>query len=65
MSREEIRTYLIRRQRKEVLQEVRRPAVMGVGGDAACASRILTEKLLSYGVEICPVIPGCQIYLCL
>ena len=55
--------YLLRRQKKEVLEKARRIAIVGAGTDPHCASHIRTEKLLGYGLEVLPVIPGCGQYL--
>ncbi len=55
--------YLLRRQRKEVLEKCHRIALVGAGTDPNCASRIRTEKLLGYGLEIVPVIPRLKKYL--
>lgn len=59
-SREE---YLLRRQRKEILERCRRIAIVGAGTDPNCASHIRIEKLLAFGLEILPVVPGIEKYL--
>jgi acetoin utilization protein AcuB len=63
MSTSELREYLLRRQRKEVLEKCRRIAILGVDTDPHSASHGRTEKLLAYGVEVAPVLPGCDTYL--
>ncbi len=55
--------YLLRRQRKEVVEKCRRVAIVGLSVDPNSASFVWTEKLLGLGVEIAPVLPGCQTYL--
>jgi predicted CoA-binding protein len=55
--------YLIRRQRKKVIEQCRRIAIVGAGTDPNCASHVRTQKLLAYGLEIAPVIPNCEHYL--
>ncbi len=49
------RIYLLRRQRKAVLEQCRRMAVIGASGDPSSASFIAIEKLLGLGLEIIPV----------
>lgn len=55
--------YLLRRQRKEILEKCRRVAIVGAGTDPNCASHIRTEKLLGLGLEVIPVLPRCESYL--
>ncbi len=55
--------YLLRRQRKAVVERCRRVAVIGASVDPNSDSFIQTENLLSLGVQIIPVIPGCHTYL--
>lgn len=55
--------YLLRRQRKTVIEKCRRVAVIGPSVDPNSESFVQTEKLLSLGVQIAPVIPGCHTYL--
>jgi len=55
--------YLLRRQRKAILENCRRIAVVGASADSGDASYVSTEKLLGLGVEIVPVLPGCERYL--
>ena len=50
------RVYLIRRQRKAVLERCRRIAVVGVSDDPDNAGFINTEKLLGLGLEVIPVV---------
>lgn len=52
------RVYLLRRQRKAILENCRRIAVAGVSTDPNGASFIAMEKLLGLGLEIIPVVPG-------
>jgi predicted CoA-binding protein/predicted transcriptional regulator len=51
------RTYLMRRQRKTVLESCRRIAVVGASDDPNSASYIGVEKLLGLSLEIIPVFP--------
>jgi len=55
--------YLLRRQRKAILQNCRRIAVVGASTDPGDASYGSTEKLLGLGLEIVPVLPACERYL--
>jgi predicted CoA-binding protein/predicted transcriptional regulator len=50
--------YLLRRQRKAILDNCRRIAVVGASGDPDSPSFIAIEKLLGMGLEIIPVFPG-------
>lgn len=52
------RTYLFRRQRKAILENCRRIAVVGAKGDPDSPSFVSIEKLLGLGLEIIPVFPG-------
>ena len=52
------KVYLVRRQRKAVLEHCRRIAVVGARADPDSASFIAMEKLLGMGLEIMPVFPG-------
>lgn len=52
------KVYLVRRQRKAVLENCRRIAVVGASDDPDSASYIAIEKLLGMGLEIIPVFPG-------
>ena len=51
------RTYLMRRQRKTVLENCRRIAVVGASDDPNSASHITVEKLLGLSLEIVPIFP--------
>ena len=52
------KVYLVRRQRKAVLEHCQRIAVVGTSADSDSASFIAMEKLLGMGLEIVPVFPG-------
>jgi CBS domain-containing protein len=49
------RVYLYRRQRKAILENCRRIAVVGVGSDTNDPSFVSVERLLGMGLEIIPV----------
>ncbi len=51
------RVYLLRRQRKAILENCRRVVVVGVDSDPDSASFISMEKLLGLGLEIIPLAP--------
>ena len=51
------RVYLFRRQRKEILENCRRIAVVGASSDPNDPSFISMERLLGMGLEIIPVFP--------
>ena len=51
------RVYLFRRQRKAILENCRRIAVVGASSDTNSPSYIAIEKLLGLGLEIIPVFP--------
>jgi CBS domain-containing protein len=51
------KVYLLRRQRKVILENCRRIAVVGVRPDPDSASFVAVEKLLGLGVEIIPIFP--------
>jgi CBS domain-containing protein len=57
--------YLIRRQRKDVLENLGRVAVVGMSTEPIFKSYGLTQKLIQYGVKILPVIPNCAAILSL
>lgn len=65
------RVYLLRRQRKLILENCRRVAVVGVDCDPDSSSFVSIEKLLGLGLEIIPVVPdresllGVRCYRCL
>jgi len=52
------KTYLFRRQRKAILENCRRIAVVGASSDPDSESFVSMEKLLGLGLEIIPVCPG-------
>ena len=52
------RVYLFRRQRKAILENCRRIAVVGASADPNSASFVAMEKLLGMGIEVIPVFPG-------
>ena len=49
------RVYLIRRQRKAILENCRRIAVVGASTDPSSSSFVAVERLLGLGLEIIPV----------
>lgn len=63
LRRAEREEYLKRRQRKTILERCRRIAVVGASESPDSASFVSVEKLLGLGLEILPVLPGCQSYL--
>ena len=52
------RSYVYRRQRKAILENCRRIAVVGASADPNSPIFIAIEKLLGMGLEIIPVFPG-------
>src|ERR1700739_1170231 len=52
------RVYLVRRQRKAVLENCRRIAVVGVSSNPDDPTFVATEKLLGMGLELIPICPG-------
>ena len=52
------KVYLLRRQRKAILENCRRIAVVGTSADPESPSFIALEKILGLGLEIVPVFPG-------
>lgn len=52
------KTYLFRKQRKAILENCRRIAVVGASADPNSPIYITIEKLLGMGLEIIPVFPG-------
>lgn len=52
------KTYLFRKQRKAVLENCRRIAIVGASADPNSPIFISIEKLLGMGLEIIPVFPG-------
>jgi CBS domain-containing protein len=57
------KVYLLRRQRKAILENCRRIAVVGASSDPESPSFIAVEKLLGLGLEIIPVFPGRESFL--
>jgi CBS domain-containing protein/predicted CoA-binding protein len=56
--------YLLRRQKKEILERCRRVAIVGAEHiDSNSASYVQTQKLLGLGMEIVPVMAHCPTYL--
>jgi CBS domain-containing protein len=55
--------YLLRRQRKAILETCRRIAIVGASTDPGDASYVSIEKLLGLNLEIVPVLSGCERYL--
>ena len=52
------RTYLFRKQRKAILENCRRIAMVGASADPNSPIFVSMEKLLGMGLEIIPVFPG-------
>jgi uncharacterized protein len=52
------KVYLFRRQRKAILENCCRIAVIGASADPNSASFVMMERLLGLGLEIIPVFPG-------
>jgi CBS domain-containing protein len=57
------RVYLLRRQRKAILENCRRIAVVGASTDPNSASFVAVEKLLGLGLEVIPVFPDRESFL--
>ena len=57
------KVYLLRRQRKAILENCRRIAVVGVSNDPNSSSFASVEKLLGLGLEIIPVFPDRESFL--
>jgi acetoin utilization protein AcuB len=57
------RVYLLRRQRKAILENCRRIAVVGASSDPNSPSYIAIEKLLGLGLEIIPVFADRESFL--
>lgn len=55
--------YLLRRQRKAILENCRRIAVIGASPDPNSSSFVAVEKLLGLGLEIVPVFPDRESFL--
>jgi CBS domain-containing protein len=54
------KVYLLRRQRKAILENCRRIAVVGASSDPDSVSFVTLEKLLGLGLEIIPICPSRQ-----
>jgi predicted CoA-binding protein len=52
------RTYLYRRQRKAILENCRRIAIVGASADPDSPIFVSLEKFLGMGLEIIPIFPG-------
>src|SRR5262245_31399151 len=63
MAELELVEYLLRRQKKQIIETSRRVAIIGAATEHYYRSYSNTEKLISYGLEVLPVIPGQQSYL--
>ena len=57
------KVYLVRRQRKAILEHCRRIAVIGASTDPDSESYITIERLLGLGLEIIPVFSGRESFL--
>ena len=57
------RVYLLRRQRKAILENCRRVAVVGASSDPNSPSYVAIEKLLGLGLEIIPVFADRESFL--
>jgi CBS domain-containing protein len=57
------KVYLVRRQRKAILEHCRRIAVVGASADPDSESYVTMEKLLGLGLEIVPIFPGRESFL--
>jgi CBS domain-containing protein len=57
------KVYLLRRQRKAILEHCRRIAVIGASGDPDSESYVTMEKLLGLGLEIIPIFSGRESFL--
>ena len=57
------RVYILRRQRKAILENCRRIAVVGASSDPNSSSYIAIEKLLGLGLEIIPVFADRESFL--
>ena len=57
------KVYLLRRQRKAILEHCRRIAVVGASADPDNESYVAMEKLLGLGLEIIPIFPGRESFL--
>src|SRR5689334_22325256 len=57
------RVYLLRRQRKTILENCRRIAVVGADPDPNSSSFVAVERLLGLDLEIIPVCPDRETFL--
>jgi CBS domain-containing protein len=57
------KVYLLRRQRKAILEHCRRIAVVVASADPDSESYVAMEKLLGLGLEIIPIFPGRESFL--
>jgi predicted CoA-binding protein/predicted transcriptional regulator len=57
------KVYLVRRQRKAILEGCRRIVVVGASDDPSSESFVSVEKLLGLGLEIIPVFPARESFL--
>ena len=57
------KVYLVRRQRKAILENCRRIAIVGANADPDSASYVGIERLLGLGLEIIPVFSGRESFL--
>jgi len=60
---ESIHEDFLKRQKRALLEKCRRIAVIGPSPDANSKSYLSVEKFLGLGLEVIPVLPGCQDYL--
>jgi len=60
---ESIHEDFLQRQKKSLLAKCRRIAVVGPSPDPNSESYLSVEKFLGLGLEVIPVLPGCQDYL--
>ncbi|MBI2211243.1 MAG: CBS domain-containing protein [Deltaproteobacteria bacterium] len=60
---ESIHEDFLQRQKSALLRKCRRIAVVGPSPDANSKSYLSVEKFLGLGLEVIPVLPGCQDYL--
>ena len=57
------KVYLLRRQRKAILENCRRIAVIGAGTDPNSASFVAVERLLGLGLEVIPIFADRESFL--
>ena len=53
----------LKRQEKAILERCRRIVVVGASADPDSKSYLAIEKFLGLGLEVIPILPGCQNYL--